>query len=288
MKGIENFDLSVLSLDCTILESENDQVRVILKSNQKEGRCAEIEVKTGSKTLSVVQKNKINLFSFGFFRETLEIYLPEITFQKLKLHLTSGDLRTIPLTCNQADVSASSGFIDLQGIKSKKYSVHASSGDIKISSLSGSGEIKLTSGSLEIGRLTGSEHSMKMTSGDMKIGAVTGEVTVKSTSGFVELGSLSGGGKIELTSGDLKVGLKSIDGDLNVSCLSGFIDINLGSDISCFVNTDVFSGDVKSNIPMLHDGRKRSGTVGDDPVHTLSVSATSGDIRINKGEVNEF
>lgn len=167
-----NFDFSSENIAITV--TNEDKIKIVekaskaLKENEKficEKRGKSIEVSQGD-------SRTFKLFNFGTgLNRNLEVFIPssyknelnvetssgnikingDLALTKFSGKLSSGNLKSNgSITADEAELRLTSGNITVKELLTKKYSIKASSGNIDVDSLSGSGDVKVTSGGIEI------------------------------------------------------------------------------------------------------------------------------------------
>jgi DUF4097 and DUF4098 domain-containing protein YvlB len=184
--------------------------------------------------------------------------------------------------------------------------VETVSGDAELREIGGDLEVSTVSGDIKIKTATSNVRS-KTVSGDISIRSVHGDVDVNTTSGEVEVHDLNGSFEAESVSGDVeligfsqsdRIDVKTISGDIALSggletagtyridSTSGNVDFAIRSTGGFELLTETLSGDLECDFYVMVSGgridpKSLSGIVGDGAAR-LSVSTTSGDIRIRK------
>ncbi|APM40000.1 DUF4097 domain-containing protein [Clostridium kluyveri] len=126
-----------------------------------------IEIKTNNRN----GRFKFHVFQFININQKIEVYIPKKYVEDLYVNLSSGDMsfnssvEMNDIYCSQAsgdlyvkggitgnnvNIKTTSGDINADGIYSKYYKLENTSGDIRINSISGSGDIKAVSGDVKV------------------------------------------------------------------------------------------------------------------------------------------
>lgn len=136
--------------------------------------------------------------------------------------------------------------------KDVQVTLKSSSGDIKVSGLSGGADLKSSSGSIEVHDVGGSLR-LESSSGDLEGQGLTAtSVTTESSSGSVDL---------DFAEAPLSVDAKASSGDVSIRIPSG--------DESYKVDTDTSSGDESANVK-----------IDPNSPRTLTAKTSSGDVTI--------
>ncbi len=134
----------------------------------------------------------------------------------------------------------------------------STSGDVRISNISGRVEVNATSGDLWVKRIKGNLH-LESTSGDMEIFKVEGDLVVRGTSSDLEMSAITGDVEISSTSGNTSV--EEIAGSVRIGKTSG----------------DVYLDRIRGNIQVSSS----SGDLIIDQVEGgLDLETSSGDIEV--------
>lgn len=184
--------------------------------------------------------------------------------------------------------------------------VETVSADAELREIGGDLEVSTVSGDIKIITARSNVRS-KTISGDISIRSIQGDVEVDTTSGEVEVYDLTGSFEAASVSGDVEVkefsqsdriDVKTISGDIALSggletagtyridSTSGDVDFSIRSTGGFELHTETLSGDLECDFDVMVSGgridpKSLSGIVGDGAAR-LSVSTTSGDIRIRK------
>lgn len=292
------------SNDVTIYESDGSTVivREFANFSVKDSELAEIKL-SGS-TLSVKgPKRTNNMINFNRYMYT-EIWLPagyegEISVktvsgeirvdrdlslqQKLKLSSTSGDITTKNVAAEQVMIASTSGEVRLGEVTAKEIEISTTSGDIRLDKADGRLSAASTSGEVTVSDGNG-ERKVNTTSGDIRISGVDGRFSVSSTSGEVTLEGQSGFGAASTTSGDVRLSVAQLTGDLDIDTLSGEVTLQLSRDESLQFKATTSSGVISTffddALAFSKKGDRAEGSVGNDSKNKVTVTTTSGDIRV--------
>lgn len=247
--GVDTVDVGVASADVVFRTGGNEIQVACYGPDGKDDD--EYSVTQSGSELRVRQK--VQVFSFHWFEwgaRRVEITLPESWHGSLAVSSASGDVR-LPGGTQLSDVNVTLASGDVSAVPDAPVAAE----DVKISSVSGD---------LNLGGLSCKTFSLESTSGDVRVA------------------SLSGQGQLHSVSGDIGVdSLTRMDGAVSVGSVSGDIRIGLGQGVGAQVTAKSLSGDVSvSGGLSLSGAHSASGELGSAPFEPLSLSTTSGDIRI--------
>lgn len=181
---------------------------------------------------------------------TVNVSVPDKVYEKLTIGMTSGSAESVGVSAKNVELSTTSGSLkyiqpdittDSLTIKTtsgsitalnaatKSYDIRATSGDINVSSLTGTGNIRVSSGDLQIGfkELTGDCY-VNMTSGDVALGLpwdTSANIHCSKTSGDVVMTTFDGTetNSVDVESGDIVLG--SGGNKINITLTSGDIEL---------------------------------------------------------------
>ncbi len=177
-----------------------------------------------------------------------------------------------------------SGNTDFDGsFAFKKFNLYVTSGNLKAGCFeSGLYDIDIKSGNIKMVSLNGTG-KLDITSGSLRIDNVTGMMQTYISSGNLHLGEFNGSGSFKLTSGGIKLDEVKLNGDLDLKATSGTIKINKVRDAEFIFKGSCSSGTIKTNFDYMYDKSKKNtlGKVGANPVNVLSADVVSGSIKIN-------
>lgn len=189
---------------------------------------------------------------------------------KLRISTTSGDVRLSDLS-GQVDVFSTSGDLEISGLTGDCL-IKNTSADMVLRDIAGSADISSTSGDILIDNVTG-EVRLSSTSGDSEFYWISGSVYVTKTSGEVRVEEVSGDIDINTTSGDIFVVQR--EGGLFVSTSSG--DVFVTSEVLHGDRFDIetISGDISFKVPAEMNGQVRLQTVSGNIDTDLSLEVRS-------------
>lgn len=292
------------SNDVTIYESDGSTVivREFANFEVKDSELADIRL-SGS-TLSVKgPKRTNNMINVNRYMYT-EIWLPagyegeisvktvsgEISVdrelslqQKLKLSSTSGDITTKNVAAEQVMIASTSGEVRTGELTAKEIEISTTSGDIRLDKAAGRLLATSTSGEVTVSDGSG-ERKVSTTSGDIRISGIDSKFSVSSTSGEVTLEGQSGFGTVGTTSGDTRLSVAQLTGDLDISTSSGEVTLQLSRDESLQFKANTGSGTISTFfddvLSFSKKGDRAEGSIGNDSKNKVTVTTTSGDIRV--------
>lgn len=194
-------------------------------------------------------RRSFQLFNFKF-NEKIYLYIPKSYVKDLNIEGSSGNIKFLSaIKLNQLKYKGHSGNVEGNyEIETNEISFDVSSGNIKFE--------KLKTNSYDIG----------------------------SSSGNIQINSISGSGKVQATSGNIKIQYDDIKEYSSVEASSGNIHLNVPEGLSFEFNGSCSSGDIHSNFDMNkdNDGKTASVKVGNGPYKKIDAKVNSGNINIAK------
>lgn len=262
------------------LEVSSLGAKIILKANEADEFKAEYSnpkdspefcaVLNGT-TLSFKEKLSFSLFCPKPKEDyTIEVFVPKKKLAKLKISTASGGADIGEVTAEEFELSTASGSIE----------INAAFDSVRIQSASGS--VKLTAPET----ITAKSLSVCTVSGKAEISNYKSEeYSLHSVSGKTSCDGISGKGKISVTSGNIDVTYNEWNADLDISAISGKINVALPEGSGIDVKFDGVSGLLRTDIGMekgqlMNFGKGTSGALGGDNRHKLNISLTSGNVQV--------
>lgn len=146
--------------------------------------------------------------------------------------------------------------------------------------------IDVVSAEVDISNLDIDNFQCKTVSGDLKIKSLDSDnLTLKTVSGDVNIMNFTGNLKADLVSGDIDVGYKFFDNNVDIKTISGKVTIALPQNAEFYLKTNTVSGEVVAKFPItmisFNKMNQLEGTVGTGD-NSIIIDTVSGDIYINK------
>lgn len=253
IKGVNKIVVDFSSSDIIVKITDEDKMRIIQKSSNNLKEDEKFQVIQGNNQITIEKRkfgNLSNTWSFGNFKEVIEIYLPKNYNSDLDIKTSSGDIKfDSDIILSNANFSASSGdIVSKYNLQVKGINIETSSGDISIETL------------------TAPTYKIKATSGDIRIN------------------SLTGSGKVDTSSGDIKVEYKDIEEYSEITATSGDVKLIIKKGISFEFKGKCSSGDINSNLDLNYkdeNHHEATAKIGNGPYKKISVNTSSGDISIS-------
>ena len=174
LNTINKINLDFSSSDIIVQTTNEPNIRAVQKSASTLTDDEKFTVANTNNELTINRGNSqkmFSIFNFGKLGEKIELYIPKNYNKDLDIRSSSGniefksDISLGNINCNarsgnlvvennitakDINLKVSSGNIILESLISNNYKFGASSGNITINSLSGSGELQTTSGNVDL------------------------------------------------------------------------------------------------------------------------------------------
>ena len=146
--------------------------------------------------------------------------------------------------------------------------------------------IDTASADVDISNLDINNFQCKTASGDLRIESLGSDnLTLNTASGDVDIVDFSGNLKADLVSGDIDVGYRVFDNNVDIKTISGKVKIDLPQYAEFYLKTNTVSGEVVAKFPItiisFNKMNQLEGTVGTGD-NRIIIDTVSGDIYINK------
>ncbi|MFV0394064.1 MAG: DUF4097 family beta strand repeat-containing protein [Coprobacillaceae bacterium] len=322
MEEVSNISIQGYSSEIVFIETESEEMTIKeYGTNMIKGPFVNVDKKGEQLYLEVDEDAFRTFIILGSNHKYFEVYLPSSYQGSLDVETNSGDIESkMNLELSNCKIQASSGYIDLQKVKSENILLSTSSGDIDVKELEGKSEVKASSGYINmeraIGDINSSANSGDITlkniivnievetssgyidvehitgnvtasaqSGDINLDKVEGMINLKTTSGYIEAYGITGAGDITTSSGDIELRMTTLTNNLNLQTSSGYIDCELPKDTSFAFEANSNSGDIETDfeddLNYNKDGSSVKGNIGDTSDITINLETSSGDIELS-------
>jgi len=146
--------------------------------------------------------------------------------------------------------------------------------------------IDTVSADVDISNLDINNFQCKTVSGDLRIESLGSDsLTLKTTSGNINMLDILGNLKVDSVSGDINVGYRVFDNNVDIKTISGKVKIDLPQNAEFYLKTNTVSGEVVTKFPItiisFNKMNQLEGTVGTGD-NSIIIDTVSGDIYINK------
>ncbi len=183
-------------------------------------------------------------------------------------------------------VNTASGGVDIGGVSADKFDLKTASGDITVNGDFDNITVKTASGNVKISNeKTVKSLDICTVSGSVETDIKAEKYSVSSVSGTTKLLSASGEGKVSVTSGNVDVNYADWNADLQVSVVSGSVEIHLPDGSGTDLEFSGVGGSLKTDIgsekgKLMNMGVGTNGHFGGNNTHKLSLSLTSGTVKV--------
>lgn len=262
-----NVEISVISADTTIIFAHTDKVKVHYETGNA-STTVSAEIRNGKLEIRENAQFFLSFLGGSWRKSTLEITMPQKELDKFTYNATSGD-------------------IEFEGLTAKKIDLNSVSGNMSLGLFAEDIDINTVSGTISITNCTDKECdslTIYSTSGDYNVsGFHTRKFTIDTTSGDYNLSGMSGECEINATSGSISVDFDEWTDDVDINLISGNVRLNVPEGSGAEIDFTGMSGSVRARLGGSEvTVAKNSGktTAGGENVHKVTVTATSGDVRI--------
>ena len=242
--------------------------KIIVKRHEEEIIIAEYDnprdtpefaATISGKTLSLKEKLSLSIFGSkpteGY---SITVYLPERCFESIAVNTASGGAEVEGVTARDFDLNTASGEIN----------INAYFENITLQSASGNKPAK-------------SIHTCTVSGNATVNGYRSEKFSLHSVSGRTVYSGASGSGKVAVTSGTVDVSYAEWNGDLDISAISGSVNLSLPKDSGLDISFGGISGTLKTDLGNERGsfttlGKGTSGEFGGENKHKLTVNLTSG------------
>jgi len=253
VNNIKNINVNFSSSNVIIKTTDESNIRIIQKSSRTLTNDEKFQIIKKDSDVTIKRGNSkkfFNIFSFGNMQEIIEVYVPK------------------DYNANM-DIETSSGNIEFDA-------------DIKLSNVN----CKTSSGCLvSKSNINATDINLEVSSGDISLGTlITNNYNVEASSGNIKINSLAGSGKLDTSSGNIKVQYKDIAEYSEANASSGNIDLVIPEGLSFDFSGECSSGRVNSNYDLNYKNKKQNEAtvkMGSGPYKKISASTSSGNININ-------
>lgn len=265
-----NIEIGVISAETIISFSDDNAVHI-----DYEGKNSNVKLtaEVSGNKLIVLEKSRISFPFFNFNVKTknsvLKIAIPEKEYKDVKLNTVSGSAVTDGLISEKLTLNTTSGSINLSAF-ADKIVLSTVSGDIKLENCTSNKADSITSSST-----SGSTAIMGYRPERFALSAVSGEITMSGASGK---------GDINLTSGSARIEYDEWNDKLNISAVSGSVEVTLPEGSGIDLDFSRISGEVKYDLDGEEGKISKEGdynNIGGENIQKADVNLTSGKVSFN-------
>lgn len=245
---------------------------------------------------AVLSGNTLTLkesFSFSIFgakpteNYTISVFLPLKTFEKLKINTASGGVEIGEVSAENFSLNTASGNIDVNAFFNN-VKLQSASGNITLTNpLAGKKkEVFLDKEDAAPAEYTARSLNVCTVSGNATVnGYRTEEFGIHSVSGTTNVNGISGRGSVSVTSGTVNLNYAEWNNDLNISLISGNVNVDLPEGSGIELKLNGVSGSVRTDLgqtkgSFMNLGKGTSGDFGGENKHKLNASLTSGTVTV--------
>lgn len=264
VKNLSRVCVSLTSENVYVYPSNDRQIHIFYTEGIGDEYILDEETdgKTGQQKVSFYRKESPYgmYFDLPFLQENYDvtIEIPEEMTSSLELNLTSGELKMEQLNLADVDINCTSGDVTMKNLTAEQVDTGSVSGSVTLETCEVSKGILVstTSGDVHLNRV-----STRLEPGTVDVSTISGEISLENCDIF-------GSFFAESTSGDVEAERTTICGSIDITTVSGEVDMNLPRQLY-------------QNAPQINTV---SGTVYTDNfrygTNSFTVSTTSGDVSI--------
>lgn len=263
---IDNIEVSSYAAKIIVQPHESSEIYVEYNNPRNTPEfCAVLS----GKTLTLKENLSFSIFGAKPTEEySIKVFLPAVCYAKLKINTASGGADISDISADTFDLNTASGAI----------CVNAFFENVKIQSASGSVSLASpedkTAKSLSVCTVSGSAYINGYKAEKFSLHSVSGKTTYNGAIGE---------GSVSVTSGGVDVVYDEWNADLNVSAISGSVNLYFPEGAGLDIDFSGMSGSLKTDIgntqgQFMNLGRGTSGVFGGENQHKLNISLTSGNV----------
>lgn len=247
--------------------------------------CFEAESTSGTISIPAVDAKEVSIYSTSG-----DIKIDTINTKsdnkdaRIDIATTSGDMYLKRLS-GAVSIETTSGYVTAESILGDAE-LASTSGDINVKHIDGNVDATSTSGFVKISEGSG-ERNVSTTSGEIVLEGTDGAFDIDTASGEISVKAQKGAGSIETISGDVRLELSELTGNLDLNTTSGEVGIKISDNNSFEFEANSTSGDINTffddSLKFSKGGNSATGTYGNNTQeHKIDIETTSGDVRITK------
>lgn len=254
VNNIKNIKTNFNASDLIITENDEDNIKIIVKSNKTVKNKKYINAEINSDTLSIEDfnnKSSRNIFgmSNGYYLQ-VEIKIPKSYKENITIKNIVGNIIfDSDLKLNDLHVDVKTGDIDgNQNINSNKIYINNKVGNVNFNYLYGR------------------------------------EATIDVKTGDIDIDKFSGKGVIESKVGDITCNVENLDGDLSVESKVGDVELYINKNLNFIFEGNKSFGDLDIGLKFNNVSKSSEsfiGQYGENPVNKIIANVKTGDISIN-------
>lgn len=263
LTGIENINVNSSFINIKISSEDRDDIYINYHGRIRSNVIPTLEVNKNRNTLDIELKNPQNSYTVTESNVILEISLPKTFTGNIGAVSSSGDIFTKDVHGDKFTITASSGDIRLEDLESETMNVTTSSGNSYFDNISGN-IFYITSSSGDITLVS-------LNSNKIDVETSSGNITTKNSIGDYNLST---------SSGDLTLYNQNNYENYNINTNSGDVEITLPDDSNYTIKGSSTSGrytpskDLDVRIDNKGDFEASTG----NGEKTLNITTSSGDV----------
>lgn len=253
--------------------------KIVVIPTDDEGITAEYEnPKSSPQLCAVLLEDKLSFKETPFIdiignksdeNYKITVYLPKKNFSKIAVKTTHGGVST-------------------EGVKAEKFDLNTASGDIKVKAEFDEINVKTASGRITVkNEIPAKLVKVNTASGNIEIDAKAERFSICSVSGNTVYTNACGEGSVSVASGRIDLDYGEWNGGLNISAISGEVNVSLPEGSGMDVEFDGISGMLKTDLgsekgKLMNLGKGTHGTFGGDNRQSIKIKLTSGNVTVKQ------
>lgn len=270
MSEVNSLQIEYGSKNIYVYPSSEDKVVIkeYLVSDAPEALATVDKLGDGKVLVRGSQANNFVLFGLFLGGERIEVYIPETGIEAFSLQAGSGNIASEVSYSNaegSLSVQTGSGNIKWSNAMAKELSFQAGSGNVRLNGITGDVEVQTGSGNIACDK-------------------ITGEIKASAGSGNITIDEFCGSGSVSAGSGNVKIEADNITGDIKTETGSGNNRLTIPEGLPFRFEAQTGSGNISTDfddtLTYNKKGNQAQGSIGTDPAFTVSMRATSGNVRV--------
>lgn len=264
--GINNLEINVLVKELRIVETNDSQATVDLKGSLNANFSPELIVEKSGKNITI-RSHKKSLSSTNVYKNELimTVNVPTSYSQNLDGSTVSGVINMNGFNLNNLKLSNVSGAINVNSSTAKDTKMSTVSGALNVNGIkSDAFDLSTVSGKISIGDISSNNIAVKSVSGAINIFGEMNSITAKTTSGKVT------------------TGIKDLKGDIDITTISGAVELDIPDNSDYRLNFSTVTGGFEPDSGLVIEQIKNNDVtaVKGNGTYSIKVSTTSGKLTI--------
>lgn len=266
INNVNDLVVDVLVKELRIIETSDSQATVDLKGSINASFSPELIVEQSGKTITI-RSHKRSLTNTNVYKNELimTVSLPAGYSNNLKGSTVSGVINMNGFTLNNLELSNVSGAIDLG---------KSTANNTKMSTVSGA---------ITVNGIQSNQVDLSTVSGKISVGDISSDaISVKSVSGAIDIYGEINTFTARTTSGKITTRIENLNGDIDITTVSGAVELDVPEDSSYRLNFSTVSGgfEPSSGLEIIKIKNNDVTAVKGNGTNSVKISTTSGKLTI--------